>query len=225
MRRLLATAVALAPLMTAAGAHGRGRDFDRPHDADHHLHRDRYGARRHPLATGGSIAVNTGSAVTVDSNNSIDLDSGSSIVMANSADGSTAILVAGDHDRRQHHHRRGHLRHRQHRHLSRHRQRRRPGRPVRDRSQPLRPAPGRRHAPDRQHHRRELGHDPGRGRQLARHLDRARPDRRRDHGRHHSRGRRQRHRLFANRQCVGRCPPERADHVPGPGFERRQHPG
>ncbi|WP_426050782.1 autotransporter outer membrane beta-barrel domain-containing protein [Brevundimonas sp. SL161] len=93
MRRLLATAVALAPLMTAAGAHaevvistarttpivtslatGTARDDIR-------------------LGTGGSIAVNTGAAITVDSNNNIDLDSGTNITMANSADGSTAILV------------------------------------------------------------------------------------------------------------------------------------
>ena len=45
------------------------------------------------FASGGSIAVNTGTAVTVDTNNNIDLDSGSNITMANSADGSTAILV------------------------------------------------------------------------------------------------------------------------------------
>jgi hypothetical protein len=45
------------------------------------------------FASGGSIAINTGAAVTVDSNNSIDLDSGSNITMANSADGSTGILV------------------------------------------------------------------------------------------------------------------------------------
>ena len=93
MRRLFATAVALAPLMAAAGAHaevvistarttpivtstatGTARDDIR-------------------LATGGSIAVNTGAAITVDSNNSVDLDAGSNITMANSADGSTGILV------------------------------------------------------------------------------------------------------------------------------------
>jgi hypothetical protein len=45
------------------------------------------------FASGGSISVNTGVLVTVDSNNSIDLDSGSSLTMANSANGSTAILV------------------------------------------------------------------------------------------------------------------------------------
>ncbi|WP_298163028.1 autotransporter domain-containing protein [Brevundimonas sp.] len=93
MRRLLATAVALAPLMMAAGAHaevvistarttpivtslatGTARDDIR-------------------IGTGGSIAVNTGAAITVDSNNNIDLDSGTNITMASSADGSTAILV------------------------------------------------------------------------------------------------------------------------------------
>jgi hypothetical protein len=45
------------------------------------------------LAGGGSIAVNSGVALTVDSNNSVDLDANSNITLANSADGSTAILV------------------------------------------------------------------------------------------------------------------------------------
>ncbi|MGV3580563.1 autotransporter outer membrane beta-barrel domain-containing protein [Brevundimonas sp.] len=93
MRRLVATAVALAPLMAAAGAQaevvisnarttpivtslatGTARDDIR-------------------FASGGTLTINTGTAVTVDSNNSIDLDSGSSITMTNSADGSTGILV------------------------------------------------------------------------------------------------------------------------------------
>lgn len=93
MRRLLATAVALAPLMAAAGvqaevvisnarttpivisiATGTARDDIR-------------------LASGGSIAVNNGTAITVDSNNSVDLDRGSNITLANAANGSTGILV------------------------------------------------------------------------------------------------------------------------------------
>ena len=95
MRRLFATAVALAPLMAAAGAHaevvisnarttpiltslatGTARDDIR-------------------IGTGGSIAVNSGVAITVDSNNSVDIDPGTNINMASSADGSTAILVTG----------------------------------------------------------------------------------------------------------------------------------
>ncbi|WGM31432.1 hypothetical protein KKHFBJBL_01677 [Brevundimonas sp. NIBR11] len=47
------------------------------------------------IGTGGSIAVNTGAAITVDTNNNVTVDAGTNITMSNSADGSTAILVAG----------------------------------------------------------------------------------------------------------------------------------
>ena len=94
MRRLLATAVALAPLMAASGA-----------QADVVISNARItpiltsnatgtGADNIRLASGGSIVLNSGVAVTVDSNNFVDLDSGSNITLNNSANGTTAILVA-----------------------------------------------------------------------------------------------------------------------------------
>ena len=95
MRILLATAVAIAPLMVAAGAHAEEVIST---------------ARTTPIATstakgttpdsiriasGGSVAVAAGAAVTIDSNHGVDLDSGSSITMAKAADGATGILAQG----------------------------------------------------------------------------------------------------------------------------------
>ncbi|MGV8928144.1 MAG: autotransporter outer membrane beta-barrel domain-containing protein [Brevundimonas sp.] len=95
MRILLATAVAIAPLMAASGsmaevvistarttpittanATGSGPDSIR-------------------MATGGSITVSSGVAVTVNSSHGFDMDSGSSIAMLASANGSTAVLING----------------------------------------------------------------------------------------------------------------------------------
>jgi hypothetical protein len=93
MRRLVATAVALAPLMAAAGAHAEVVISTARTTPIVTSTATGTAADNIRFASGGSIAVNTGVLVTVDSNNSIDLDSGSSLTMANSANGSTAILV------------------------------------------------------------------------------------------------------------------------------------
>ncbi|MBU1345734.1 MAG: autotransporter outer membrane beta-barrel domain-containing protein [Alphaproteobacteria bacterium] len=93
MRRLLATAVALAPLMAAAGAQAEvviSTARTTPIVTSSATGSARDDIR---LATGGSIAVNSGAAITADTSNNIDLDSGSSITMANAADGATGILV------------------------------------------------------------------------------------------------------------------------------------
>ncbi|MDP3406602.1 MAG: autotransporter outer membrane beta-barrel domain-containing protein [Brevundimonas sp.] len=93
MRRLLATAVALAPLMAVTGAHAEvviSNARTTPIVTSTATGTARDDIR---LASGGSIAVNTGAAITVDSNNSVDLDSGSTIGLSNSANGSTGILV------------------------------------------------------------------------------------------------------------------------------------
>lgn len=93
MRILLATAVAIAPLMAASGAMaevvistsrttpiststatGTGPDSIR-------------------ISSGGVIAVATGTAVTVDSSHNFTLASGGRITIANAANGSTAVLV------------------------------------------------------------------------------------------------------------------------------------
>ncbi|WP_292037522.1 MULTISPECIES: autotransporter outer membrane beta-barrel domain-containing protein [unclassified Brevundimonas] len=101
MRILLATAVAIAPLMAAAGVQAQTTPTPETVIST---------ARTTPISTstatgtapdnirfanGGSIAVTTGAAVTVDSNNGVDMDSGSSITMAKAADGATGILARG----------------------------------------------------------------------------------------------------------------------------------
>ena len=101
MRILLATAVAIAPLMAAAGVQAQTTPTPETVIST---------ARTTPISTStvkagapdnirldkdGSVAVASGAAITVDSSNNIDLDAGSSIKMEKSADGSTGILVQG----------------------------------------------------------------------------------------------------------------------------------
>lgn len=93
MRILLATAVAIAPLMAVSGASaevvistvrttpiatsnatGTGPDAIR-------------------IANGGAVNVASGVAVTVDSSNNLTIDQGGGVSMAASADGSTGVLV------------------------------------------------------------------------------------------------------------------------------------
>lgn len=95
MRKLLATAVAIAPLMIAAGAHaeivisttrttpiltsnatGSGPDSIR-------------------IASGGVIDVLTGTLITLDSSHDIVIDTGGSIGGTNTANGTTGILANG----------------------------------------------------------------------------------------------------------------------------------
>lgn len=101
MRILLATAVAIAPLMAAAGVQAQTTPTPETVIST---------ARTTPIstatatgtapdnirfATGGSIAVTSGAAVTVNSSNNVDLDAGSNIKMEKAADGATGILVQG----------------------------------------------------------------------------------------------------------------------------------
>ncbi len=99
MRILLATAVAIAPLMAAAGAQAQASSETVISTA-----------RTTPISTStakagapdnirldkdGSIAVTSGAAITVDSSNNVDLDPSSSIKMEKAANGATGILVQG----------------------------------------------------------------------------------------------------------------------------------
>ncbi|MFK0299025.1 autotransporter domain-containing protein [Brevundimonas sp. NPDC090276] len=96
MRILLATAVAIAPLMVAAGAHAE-EVISTARTTPISTSTAKAGAPDSILvANGGSIAVTSGAAITIDSSHGVDLDSGSSISMAKSASGSTAILALGD---------------------------------------------------------------------------------------------------------------------------------
>ncbi|WP_029416231.1 autotransporter outer membrane beta-barrel domain-containing protein [Brevundimonas bacteroides] len=93
MRRLLATAVALAPLMAASGAQAEFVISNTRNTPIQTSNATGSGADSIRIASGGAVLVNSGVAITVDSNHSLDTDSGSNITLANSADGATAILV------------------------------------------------------------------------------------------------------------------------------------
>lgn len=95
MRKLLATAVAIAPMLVATGAQAEIVISNARTTPIQTSNATGSGPDNIRLASGGSIAVTSGTAVTVDSSHSIDLDSGSSITMEKSADGSTGILVNG----------------------------------------------------------------------------------------------------------------------------------
>lgn len=95
MRKLLATAVAIAPILVATGAQAEIVISNARTTPIQTSNATGAGPDNIRLASGGSIAVTSGTAVTVDSSHSIDLDSGSSITMEKSADGSTGILVNG----------------------------------------------------------------------------------------------------------------------------------
>ncbi|MGN7097210.1 autotransporter outer membrane beta-barrel domain-containing protein [Brevundimonas diminuta] len=95
MRILLASAVAIAPLLVASGvqaeqviSNGRTTPISTatanngaPDDVR--------------LANGGSITVTSGAAVTLNSSNDVKLDAGSKIDMLKAADGATGVLVNG----------------------------------------------------------------------------------------------------------------------------------
>jgi hypothetical protein len=96
MRILLATAVAIAPLMVAAGVQAEeviSTARTTPITTSKATAAGTPDSIR--LASGGSIAVTSGAAVTIDSNHGVDLDSGSIIAMTKAADGATAILAQG----------------------------------------------------------------------------------------------------------------------------------
>jgi len=95
MRILLATAVAIAPLMAAAGAQAEIVISTARTTPIQTSNATGTAADNIRIASGGSVAVGTGAAVTLNSNNSIDIDSGGSITIANAADGATGIQVNG----------------------------------------------------------------------------------------------------------------------------------
>ncbi|CAN5350780.1 autotransporter outer membrane beta-barrel domain-containing protein [soil metagenome] len=95
MRKLLAAAAAIAPLMVASGASAEVVISTARTTPILTSNATGSAGDNIRLASGGSIAVTSGAAVTVDSSHSVDLDSGSSITMTNTASGSTGILVNG----------------------------------------------------------------------------------------------------------------------------------
>lgn len=93
MRILLATAVAIAPLMAASGASAEVVISTARTTPIATSNATGTGPDAVRIASGGSIAVTSGAAVTVDSSSNFTLDQGGSITMATSADGSTGVLV------------------------------------------------------------------------------------------------------------------------------------
>lgn len=95
MRKLLATAAAMAPLVAATGVQAEVVISNARTTPILTSTATGTGADNVRLASGGSIAVTSGAAITLNSNHTVDLDSGGSITMAGSADGATGILVNG----------------------------------------------------------------------------------------------------------------------------------
>lgn len=95
MRILFATAAALAPLMVASGVQAEVVISNTRTTPIQTSNATGSAADNIRLASGGAVSVTSGTAVLVDSSHTLVLDSGSSVTMANSANGSTGILVNG----------------------------------------------------------------------------------------------------------------------------------
>ncbi len=95
MRILLATAVALAPLLAAAGAQAQvviSTSRTTPISTSNATGSAADSIR---FASGGGVNITSGTAVTIDSSHNVSTESGSVINLANAADGATGILVNG----------------------------------------------------------------------------------------------------------------------------------
>ena len=95
MRKLLAAAVAIAPLMAAAGAHAEvvistGRTTPI-------LTSNATGSAADNIRFSGSGGMNlsSGTAVTIDSSNTVTIDSGTNVNVQNAADNSIGVLING----------------------------------------------------------------------------------------------------------------------------------
>ncbi|WP_372707903.1 autotransporter outer membrane beta-barrel domain-containing protein [Brevundimonas sp.] len=95
MRILLATAVAIAPLMAASGAMAEVVISTARTTPITTSNATGTGPDSIRIASGGALNISGGTAVTINSSHGIDIDSGGSIVMANTPSGSIGILVNG----------------------------------------------------------------------------------------------------------------------------------
>ncbi|RZJ01146.1 MAG: autotransporter outer membrane beta-barrel domain-containing protein [Brevundimonas sp.] len=95
MRILLATAVAIAPLMAASGAMAEVVISTARTTPITTANATGSGADLIRIASGGAVNVSSGAAVTLNSSHGVDIDSGGSITMSNSDNGATGILVNG----------------------------------------------------------------------------------------------------------------------------------
>ncbi|CAN7225373.1 autotransporter outer membrane beta-barrel domain-containing protein [Brevundimonas sp. LjRoot202] len=95
MRIMLATAVAIAPLLAASGAMAEVVISTTRTARITTANATGSGPDDIRIASGGLISVNTGAAVTVNSSNYFDIDSGGGISMVNAANGATGVLING----------------------------------------------------------------------------------------------------------------------------------
>ncbi len=95
MRILLATAVAIAPLMAASGAMAEVVISTARTTPITTANATGSGPDNIRLASAGAINLTSGVAVTVNSSHDFDMDSGSSIGMVNAANGATGVLING----------------------------------------------------------------------------------------------------------------------------------
>lgn len=95
MRKLLATAAALAPLMVATGVQAEVVVSTVRTTPIQTSNATGTAADNIRFASGGGVTLGTGTAVTIDSSNTVALESGSTIKFENAADGATAILING----------------------------------------------------------------------------------------------------------------------------------
>jgi hypothetical protein len=93
MRILLATAVAIAPLMAATGAMAEVVVSTARTTPITTANATGSGPDDIRVSSTGSISVTSGSLVVIDSNNKFTLDAGGTLTMLKAADGATAILV------------------------------------------------------------------------------------------------------------------------------------
>jgi len=95
MRILLATAVALAPLLAATGAQAQVVISTVRTTPISTSNATGSAADSIRFASGGGVAITNGTAVTVDTSNGLTLDSGSLIEMRNASDNVVGILING----------------------------------------------------------------------------------------------------------------------------------
>ena len=95
MRKLLATAAAIAPLMVASGAYAEVVVTTTRTTPISTSNATGSAADNIRFASGGGTNLTTGPAVTVDSNNTLTIDSGANVNIENALDGSIGILVNG----------------------------------------------------------------------------------------------------------------------------------
>mgnify|MGYP001098133595 CR=1 FL=1 len=95
MRILLATAVAIAPLMAASGAMAEVVISNARTTPITTANATGSGPDSIRMTNGGTITVTSGAAITVNSSHNVNIEAGAVVTMANSADGSTGLLVNG----------------------------------------------------------------------------------------------------------------------------------